>query len=83
MRKRHSIAYKIGGLGETVINNKTGILFYPQTSKALIRAIKSFKSENFKAKDCCLNAQKFSEKIFIKKFKNFVEAKWEKYLKTI
>ena len=63
------IAYKIGGLGETVIAGKTGILFYPQTSATLIKAIKNFKPENFKPKDCRLNAQKFSEQIFIKKFK--------------
>ena len=77
------IAYKMGGLGETVINAKTGILFYPQTSSALIKAIKSFKPEDFKPKDCCLNVQKFSEDIFIKKFKKFVEGKWKKHQKTI
>ena len=69
------IAYKIGGVGETVIKNKTGILFFPQTSEALIKAVKNFKPENFKSKDCYQNAEKFSQKIFEKKFKNLVEAR--------
>lgn len=75
------IAYKIGGVGETVIGNRTGILFSPQTSEALIKAVKNFKLENFNSQDCHQNAEKFSEKIFAKKFKNFVEEKWQKHQK--
>ena len=75
------IAYKIGGIGETIIRNKTGILFSPQTSEALIKAVRLFKPENFKSQDCYQNAEKFGQKIFYKKFKNLVEERWKKHQK--
>ena len=75
------IAYKIGGVGETVIGNRTGVLFSLQTPEALIKAVKNFKPENFKSQDCYQNAEKFSQKIFEKKFKNLVEEKWQKHQK--
>lgn len=73
------LAYKIGGVGETVIDGKTGILFYPQTTKALLRAISLFKPENFNRKDCQHNSQKYSEEIFKIKIKKFVEEKWQRH----
>lgn len=77
------IGYKMGGVAETVIDGKTGVLFYPQTVEALIKAVKSFKARNFEAEACCKNAQKFSKKNFINKFKLLVEAKWQKYQKRL
>jgi glycosyltransferase involved in cell wall biosynthesis len=68
------IAYKMGGVSETVVNDKTGLLFNSQTVAGVIQAVKNFKPEKFKPKDCCQQAEKFSQAIFIKKFKNFVEA---------
>ncbi|HUV46903.1 MAG TPA: glycosyltransferase [Candidatus Bathyarchaeia archaeon] len=75
------IAFKQGGVGETVINGKTGILFSSQTSRALIKALKGFRAEKFRAEDCRQNAKKFNEKIFLIKFKKLVEDKWEKHKK--
>lgn len=80
---RPVIAYKIGGVGETIIKGETGMFFYPQTSKALIKAIKSFKAEKFKSEDCYNNAKSFSQKKFKIKFKSFVEEQWKKHLKLI
>ncbi len=77
------IAYKMGGVGETVIDGKTGILFYPQTSQALIKAVKNFKAENFETKEIRQNALKYSEKIFCQKFKAKVEDLWLKHQKLI
>jgi len=77
------IGYKMGGVAETVIDGETGILFYPQTVKALIKAVKSFKAGNFEAEACRKNAQRFSQKNFINKFKLLVEEKWQKYQKKL
>lgn len=77
------IGYKMGGVAETVIDGKTGVLFYPQTAEALIKAVKSFKARNFEAEACRKNAQRFSQKNFINKFKLLVEGKWQKYQKQL
>ena len=75
------IACKIGGVKETVIDGKTGVFFYPQTIKALTKAIKTFKPAKFKQEDCIKNALKFNEKKFLKKFKEEVEIKWQQHQK--
>jgi len=75
---RPVIGYNRGGIAETVVDGKTGILFYPQTSNALVRAVKAFNNRNFKSDDCYQNAKKYDQKIFIKKFEKLVEEKWKK-----
>jgi len=72
------IAYRGGGALETVIESKTGEFFEKQTSESLEVAVKSFKPEKFKPEDCRRNAERFSQEIFKKKFKEFVEKEWQK-----
>ncbi|OQX50663.1 hypothetical protein B5M47_03550 [candidate division CPR3 bacterium 4484_211] len=74
---RPVIAYKAGGALETVIDGKTGVFFEPQTSQALIEAIKRFESLKFSSKDCIKNARNFSKQRFKKELKKFVEEKWD------
>lgn len=62
------IAYKKGGAEETVVEGQTGLFFYPQTEKALIKKVKEFKNLNFDAEKARKQARKFGEKEFIKKF---------------
>lgn len=70
------IAYASGGLNESVIDGKTGILFKSFSEKGLIDAIKRFDSIKFDPKDCKKQASKFSKKEFKKKIKEFIESKW-------
>lgn len=72
-----------GGLTETVIHGKTGWLFEKQTVKALIKAVEDFEEKRFSDRDCKIQARKFSEDKFIKKFKSEVEAEWRKHQKNI
>ena len=72
------IALKIGGLTETVINNKTGIFFNHQTVKSLITAIKKFDPYKFSKNICRQNALKFSRQNFMLNFKNEVYSLWPK-----
>ena len=70
------IAFAAGGIGETVINLKTGLLYRRQTVMDLKLAITKFKRLQFKPSDCYQNAQKFSQKIFSNKFSEFVNTQW-------
>lgn len=75
------IAYKIGGIGEIVINGKTGILFYSQTVEAIKAALIKFRSVKFSSLDCRENAARFSEENFIHKIKKIVEDQWKQRLR--
>jgi len=60
------IAYKGGGVLETVIEGKTGAFFYPQTVEALIKRLKDFKPDAYDRKDCENRAAEFYEERFIR-----------------
>jgi len=69
------IAYKSGGVLESVIENKTGIFYNDLTINSLSKAISKFQKLKLKAEDCILQAQKFSKERFKKEIKEFVESK--------
>lgn len=71
---RPVIAYKKGGLTETLIEDKTGLFFDQNNAKSLTDAIKRFESniDNFKSEICREQADKFSEKVFTEKIKKEV-----------
>lgn len=66
------IAFKGGGVLETVAHGKTGEFFYPQNEEALIKVIKNFKKENFSVKDCMDGAGKFTKSRFRQEFMDFI-----------
>lgn len=66
------IAYKRGGILDTVIDGKTGIFFDEQTVVALKDAVLKFNSMKFNSEDCVENARKFRKEKFEKEFKNFI-----------
>lgn len=68
------IAYKNGGSLETVIDDKTGILFEDQTVKSLANAIKKLDVMVIDPKDCRENAHKFSKEVFLHRLKELVAA---------
>lgn len=67
------IAYKVGGALDTVIDNKTGVLFDRQNSESLISAICKFEKISFNKKYIQKNAKKFSTEIFTKKFSRIIK----------
>jgi len=73
------IAYNRGGLTETVINNKTGILFNHQTIKSLMLALKKFNPDNFSKNICQKHAQKFSNINFMLNFKKETDLLWQNH----
>mgnify|MGYP001558699152 CR=1 FL=1 len=60
------IAYKSGGLLETVVEGKTGLFFSELTVASLAQAIKKFQKLRFDPDVCAKYAQKFSYKVFTK-----------------
>ncbi|MBR8827022.1 MAG: glycosyltransferase [Gomphosphaeria aponina SAG 52.96 = DSM 107014] len=74
------IAYGAGGAKETVKDrsqfpeNGTGILYFPQTAAAIVAAVKQFaQTENlFMGKNCRLQAELFSPKIFQQRYLEFL-----------
>ena len=75
---RPVIAYKKGGLVETVVEGKTGTFFEDDTVDSLVVAVKKFEKEiaNFKPADCRAQAEKFSEEIFVDKMKSEVNKQY-------
>lgn len=80
---RPVIAYKKGGLTETVIPNKTGLFFNHQTVKSLCLALKNFDSQSFSQTDCVANALRFSTKNFMLNFKHTIETLWQQHHNTL
>ncbi len=67
------IAYKKGGAIDTVIPDKTGILFEEQKPASLIDAVKKFEKIKFDINVLKTNADRFSKERFKKEFIDFVK----------
>ncbi|PSB08913.1 glycosyl transferase [filamentous cyanobacterium CCP2] len=72
------VAYGKGGAAESVIHEKTGILFPEQTVESLVEAIKQFESGAYRFNPDYLrqNAEKFAPEHFRKKLFQYIEQKW-------
>lgn len=66
------IAYRSGGVQETVLDGKTGIFFDELTVESLKSAIKKFEKKKFAEKVCQIQAKKFSKETFEKKINALV-----------
>ncbi len=69
------IAYKSGGVKETVIDGKTGIFFDELTPASLYEAIRRFEKATITPEECIKQAKKFSKEKFMKEMKAFVTSK--------
>ncbi len=67
------IAYRSGGVKETILENKTGLFYNELTVESLKKAIKRFEKMKFSAKDCQNQAEKFSKERFMEGIKEVVE----------
>lgn len=66
------IAFKSGGVKETVVDKKTGVFYEPNTPSTLSKAIDEFEKLKIKPEDCVTQAKKFSPEIFDKRVKEIV-----------
>ncbi|MGB3494551.1 MAG: glycosyltransferase [Elainellaceae cyanobacterium] len=75
------IAYGKGGITETVIHEKTGILFPQQTLESLVNAVKSFeaRTDPFDIEILRQQAERFAPERFQREFSECVETTWTKF----
>ncbi|HSL87958.1 MAG TPA: glycosyltransferase family 4 protein [Ignavibacteriaceae bacterium] len=75
------IAFQEGGASETVVHNKTGILFEHQNEGSLIEAVNQFESaaNNFDCNSIRKHSEKFSRAVFEKNITEFVNQKAKEF----
>ena len=73
------IAYRGGGVLESVKEKETGLFFNEQTPESLIKVIRKFKPKNFSSQKIRQHALKFNKEKFKKKIKDFVEKSYYEY----
>ena len=78
---RPVIAYGKGGVLETVIDNKTGVLFKKQTVSDLIKAVRKFQKMKFNPSVIRLQAEKFDKELFKEKVFSYIVSKLKSYNK--
>ncbi len=71
---RPVIAYGRGGVLDTVIPGKTGVLFPRQTSESLAEALQSFDADAFSAAEIRRHAEEFDSTRFRARFRRHVDA---------
>jgi glycosyltransferase involved in cell wall biosynthesis len=71
------IAFKKGGITETVIDGKTGFFFLEQTAESLSETIARSSLEKINSSDCRKNAEKFSTIVFNRNFLATTRSLWE------
>lgn len=67
------IAYKEGGVLETITDGKTGIFFHKQSEADLAAALSKIKLLKINPEDCKNNVLKFDKLIFYKDFKQAID----------
>lgn len=73
------IAYGLGGALETVIPNKTGLLFKRQTVSSLVNGLNHFWRHKFNSEAIRDHALRFSQERFKQEIKNKVAQSWEEF----
>lgn len=68
------IAFKSGGVKETVVEEKTGVFYSPNTPEALNSSIKKLEKHKISSSNCIAQAKKFSSARFKTEIKEFVNS---------
>ncbi len=66
------IAYRSGGVLETVVDGKTGVFFDELTVESLKSALKKFEKMQISKEACYNQAKKFGKEEFVKKINNII-----------
>lgn len=69
---RPVIAYRKGGVTETVIEGKTGLFFDQQSADAISKIVRQFNSEDFKPEEIRAHAEQFSVAKFKQQITDFI-----------
>ncbi|MEO0704558.1 MAG: glycosyltransferase [Cyanobacteria bacterium J06649_5] len=79
------IAYAKGGQAETVIHQKTGLIFPHQTVESLVQSVKQLERsvDQFETDTLQKNAEQFSIAQFQARFETFVNHAWEEFQQSV
>lgn len=77
---RPVIAFKRGGATETVVEGRTGVFFDEQTTDSILEAIARFENMNFDTSVIISRAKEFSQVVFEKRMRTFVQNALQKEL---
>lgn len=77
------IGFNKGGLKETVVDKKTGLLFDQQTTESIIEAVKHFETLEFDADVIREHALQFSKERFELEIETFVNQKYSEFVSKI
>ena len=80
---RPVIAYNKGGAAETVIDNKTGILFNEQTADCLAEAVNNFDSSKFNPWEIRRHAERFSTENFKREIEKFINEEYKAFKSSL
>jgi len=69
------VAFRSGGVPETVIENKTGIIFDELTTNSVVKALRQLDKLKVQPQDCKARAREFSKEIFQTNLINFISSK--------
>jgi glycosyltransferase involved in cell wall biosynthesis len=67
------IAYKAGGALDYVTPGKTGEFFEPQTSQALVNALRKFDPLSYNYADIAKSTERFSSEMFVRNMESFLQ----------
>lgn len=70
------IAYRSGGVEESIIEGKTGLFFDDLMVESISSAIRSFEKKKWQREDALKNAAKFSKKRFKREITKFIKSKY-------
>jgi glycosyltransferase involved in cell wall biosynthesis len=80
---RPVIAYKKGGVTETVLEGTTGIFFERQKPADIIEAVHKFRQKNFDIQEIRKHAEKFSVDLFKNNISAFIEKEYKQFKEDI
>lgn len=78
---RPVIAFRKGGVTETIIDNETGIFFNEQTVESVKQAIEKLDENyyNFSVEKCVMQANKFSKTVFLSRMQQVINESLKQY----
>ena len=75
------IAFGKGGILDTVVHKKTGILFNEQTKESLVSAVSEFEKNHFSKEEIRNHASRFSENEFQSKIEKYIQKEYDLFFK--
>lgn len=78
---RPVVAYRAGGALDTVVEDKTGLFFNEPKTESLLEVLSKFDSYTFSKIKCRENAERFSNEVFIKQLRGYVERAYDEFRK--